>query len=135
MCADDEVGADVEVSSGSRLARQRAEGVRASVSDPGGLGHRLFSARNLAVGGKGAEGYSKICNDKHASGVCKTCSSGLGSEKPKPFWLCLTGKHGGPCYCQHVHDMLDHGVAQQWDMCHAGIAGYERSERPEWMKM
>ena len=71
MCAVQEDGAEVDVSSGTRLARQRAGGVRASVSDPGGLGHRLFSARTLGLGGEGAEGSCKLCTNKHACGVCK----------------------------------------------------------------
>ena len=113
MCAVDKESNEVAVSTSTRLARQRSDAVRASVSDPGGLGHRLFRARSLGLGGKSAEGYCKICNDRHASGVFKTCSSGLGSEKPKPYWLCLPGKHGRPCYCQHMHDMLGDGAEQQ----------------------
>ncbi len=92
MCAVDEQVEEREVADGTRLSRKLAEGKRASVSDPGGLSHRLFSARTLGVGGKNSEGYCKICNDKHASGICKTCSSC--DDKPKPFLLCNPGKHG-----------------------------------------
>ncbi len=56
MCADEAVRAEVDVAAGTRLAQLRSKVVRASISDPGRLGHQLCSAKYLSLGGYGAEG-------------------------------------------------------------------------------
>ena len=101
----------VEVAGGTRGSRVRAEVSAVQLMDPGPMPHQIFVARKLGLGKKGGEGRCKICDNHHASGVCKTCSEGLGSAKPKLFWLCIPGAHGRQCYCRHLHDCGHKGPA------------------------
>jgi hypothetical protein len=111
MCAKVDGGVEVDVAGGTRASRVRAEVSLLELMDPGDMPHQIFVARTLGLGGKGGEGRCKICDNYHASGVCKTCSEGLGSDKPKLFWLCIPGAHGRQCYCRHLHDSRVAGPA------------------------
>jgi hypothetical protein len=66
----------------------------------------LVKGTSLGVGGKRNQGPYIVCKDRHATGVCVTCSKGLDTDSPEPYWLCSTGPHGRQCYCQHLHMML-----------------------------
>jgi hypothetical protein len=91
----------------STRASQASSGLkRAERKAPGDLPHALFSARAMKVGGSSGEGRCHICAHNHASGVCKTCSTGLDTPKPKLFWICYPGSHGRNCYCKHMYDVL-----------------------------
>ena len=105
MCADVDKGVEVDAARGTRASRVRAEVSAMELMDPGDMPHQIFVASTLGLGGKGGEGRCKICDNYHASGVCKTCSEGLGTDKPKLFWLCIPGAHGRQCYCRHLHEV------------------------------
>ena len=90
-----------------RIHSEKASDIQVSVILSQGLKHmphQIFIARTLGLGGRGGEGRCKICDNYHASGVCKSCSEGLGTDKPKMFWLCIPGAHGRQCYRKHLHD-------------------------------
>jgi hypothetical protein len=96
----------VEVSDGTRGSRVRAEVSAMELLDPGDMPHQLFSAVALGLGGKNACGRCRLCPYNHAAGVCKTCSTGLGTAAPKVFWICHPGVHNRQCYCRHMYDKL-----------------------------
>mmetsp|Transcript_41182 Transcript_41182/g.85980 ORF Transcript_41182/g.85980 Transcript_41182/m.85980 type:complete len:140 (+) Transcript_41182:1169-1588(+) len=104
MCAKVDGGGRDEVAGGTRASRVRAEVSAMQLLDPGDMPHQIFIARKLRLGGKGGEGRCKLCDNYHASGFCKTCSKGLGTDHPKLFWIFIPGKHGRQCYCRHLHD-------------------------------
>ncbi len=68
-------------------ARQAAMEAHAAGADPDDLPHALFNGRALGVGGTWREGQCRLFFNKHASGVCKTCSKALDTDHPKPFWM------------------------------------------------
>ena len=104
MCAKvEEMGAGGVVAA-TRCARLAAMQALVARADPGALPHALFNGRALGLGKKRGEGRCRLCSPSHASGVCKTCSTGLDTARPKPFWVCYPGNHGRQCYCQHMHD-------------------------------
>ncbi len=45
--------------------------------DPGDLPHALFNGRALGLRASQVEVQCRLCMDKHASGICKTCSTGV----------------------------------------------------------
>jgi hypothetical protein len=94
------------VAESTRGARQAAKEAQVARADPGDLSHTLFNGRALGLGGSRGEGQCRLCSHKHASGVCKTCSTGLDSDRAKPFWVCYPGSHGRKCYRQHLHHEL-----------------------------
>jgi hypothetical protein len=104
MCA--KVGQVVRspVAAATRGALQASREGELSRADAGELAHALFNGRSLGLGGHGGAGVCRLCSNKNASGVCKTCSTGLGTERAKPFWVCYPGSHGRQCYCQHLHE-------------------------------
>ena len=96
------------VAAAMRGSRQVDIDAQVARGDPGDLPHALFNGRALGLGGTGGEGPCRLCLDKHASGVCKTCSEGRNTAKPKPFWVCYPGKHGRQCYCRHLTENAKH---------------------------
>ena len=60
-----------------------------SLTAPRGLPHCIWSVHQLGVGGKLHEGMCKLCKCKYASRVCKTCSTGLDTDKQRMFSICL----------------------------------------------
>ena len=94
-------GRVVAATRGARLTAMQALVSRA---DPGALPYALFNGRALGLRKKRGEGPCRLCSASHASGVCKTCSTGLDTARPKPFWVFYPGKHGRQCYCQLMHD-------------------------------
>ena len=100
-------GVGAKVVDNKKVANKSSRASKASAASlPNDLPHALFSARAMKLGGAGGEGRCRICLDKHASGICKTCSTGLDTPNPKLFWLCYPGSHGRHCYCKHMHEML-----------------------------
>ena len=55
-------------------------------------------SKAMGLGGFGGEGQCRMCSHKHASGVCKTCSTRLDTERMKSFWVCYAGSHDDQCY-------------------------------------
>ena len=106
MCAKVVEGVGGVVGVATRGARQAAMDSQVARADPGDLPHALFNGRALGLGASRGEGQCRLCMDKHASGVCKTCSTGLDTDRAKPFWICYNGRHGRQCYRQHLHDTL-----------------------------
>jgi hypothetical protein len=115
MCAGEGEEADEE-SDGKTRAEKQSRIAEIAVAPPSkrikhalvskGIKHALVKGTSLGVGGKRKQGPCSVCKDRHATGVCVTCSKGLDTDSPKPFWLCSTGPHGRQCYCQHLHEML-----------------------------
>ncbi len=81
-----------------RGARQAAMDSQVARADPGDLPHALFNRQALGCGAGNGEGQCLLCLHKHASGVCKKCSTGLDADLAKPFWVCYPGNHGRQCY-------------------------------------
>ncbi len=77
MCTNMEVGEGGAVVTRSKKERHRAE-TGPLLSDMNML-HEALNGRTLGVEGTRREGQCRVCSDKHASCVCKTCSIGLGS--------------------------------------------------------
>jgi hypothetical protein len=102
ICVKVDCGEGGDIDGAAHGARQAAMEAGVARAHPGPLPHALFSGRALGLGGKDGDGVCRLCHDKHASGVCKTCSVGLETDKPKPFWMCYPGKHGRQCYCRHL---------------------------------
>ena len=57
-------------------------------ADPDDLPHALFNGRVPGVGGTWGESQRRLCFNKDALGGCKSCSKGLDTDRPKPFWVC-----------------------------------------------
>lgn len=102
MCAMVVEGNDMSVAASTRGSRQAAIDAHVAKGDPGDLPHALFNGRALGLGGTVGEGRCRVCLNKHASGVCKTCSRALDTDHLKPCWVCYPEKHGRQCYCQHL---------------------------------
>mmetsp|Transcript_28586 Transcript_28586/g.59768 ORF Transcript_28586/g.59768 Transcript_28586/m.59768 type:complete len:141 (+) Transcript_28586:1115-1537(+) len=106
MCADEEEEADAAVSASTRGAKQAPKAGCAVGAPSERITHAVVCGKTLGLGAKHGKGMCRLCSENHATGVCTTCSTGLGTADPKPFWLCYVGKHGRQCYCQHLHEML-----------------------------
>ena len=98
MCAKVVEGEGGVVAEATRGARRAAINAQVARDDPGHLPHALFNGRALGLGGTMGEGQCRLCLNKHASGVCKTCSKALDTDHPKQFWVSYPGKHGRQCY-------------------------------------
>jgi hypothetical protein len=103
MCAKVGAAGRDPVAAATRCELQASREAELSRADPGELAHALFNGRSLGLSGHGGAGVCRLCLNKNASGVCKTCSTGLGTERAKPFWVCYPGSRGRQCYCQHLH--------------------------------
>ncbi len=105
-CDKDGAGEGGVVVESTRGARRAAIDAEVARGDPGDLPHALFNGRALGLGGNPGEGQCCKRLNKHASGhesgVCKTCSKALDTDRPKPFWVCCPGKHGRQCKCQYL---------------------------------
>ena len=87
--------------------RTRSQKLSVAVGPPSDrISHALVKGISLGLGGVRNQGSCRVCKDRHSTGVCVTCSKGLDSSDPEPFWLCSAGVHGRQCYCQHLHEML-----------------------------
>ena len=102
LCGEAE--GEVEERPKRRKSAKYAQGAVGPPSDR--ITHALVKGKSLGVGGIRKQGSCRVCKERHASGVCVTCSTGLDSEDPEPYWLCSPGVHGRQCYCQHLHQML-----------------------------
>ena len=106
LCDDDDEESDAE-ESGRTRAERNARSMPSAVGPPKDrISHALVKGASLGLGNKRKQGPCSICKNKHATGVCVTCSKNLHREDHEIFWLCSTGMHGRQCYCQHLHEML-----------------------------
>ena len=76
MCAKEGEEGGGSVAAGTRGSRQVDIDEQVARGDPGDLPHAQFNGRALGLGGTLGEGQCRLCLDKHASGVCKTCLEG-----------------------------------------------------------
>ncbi len=106
LCADDEEEAD-DGAAGRTRAQKQSRMSKSAVAPPSErIKHALAKGTSIGVGGKRKQGPCNMCKQRHATGVCVTCSKGLDADAPELFWLCSTGVHGRQCYCQHLHEIL-----------------------------
>jgi hypothetical protein len=72
--------------------RTRSQKLSVAVGPPSDrISHALVKGISLGLGGVRNQGSCRVCKDRHSTGVCVTCSKGLDSSDPEPFWLCSAG--------------------------------------------
>ena len=100
-------GGNKEAVEDGDTGRTRSQKLRVAAGPPSDrISHALVKGISLGLGGIRNQGSCRVCKDRHTTGVCVTCSKGLDSDDPDPFWVCSPGVHGRHCYCQHLHEML-----------------------------